>query len=151
MYRHIGPTMQISENSGLPIAMIPCLHQNNIYIKGSLRDTEPKNIIFGLVQEGYKPLRGFKLPALRCRHIGPRMEISESSGLPIAMVPCLQQINIYIKGSLRDTEPKNIIFGLVQEGYKPLRGFKLPALMYLHIGPTMQISDSSGLPIAMVP
>ena len=36
MFRQIGPTMQISETSGLPIAMVPCLHQSNIYIKRNL-------------------------------------------------------------------------------------------------------------------
>ena len=41
--------------------------------KGSFRDAEHKNIIIGLVQQGYKPLRGFKLPVLMCRHIGPKV------------------------------------------------------------------------------
>ena len=53
------------------------------------------------------------------------------------------------KGSFRDAEQKNIILGFLQIGYKPLRGFKLPAFMYHHKGPTMQISETSGLPIAM--
>ena len=68
--------------------------------KGSFRDAEPKNIILGLVQIQYKPLRGFKLPAFMCRHIRPTMQIFETSGLPIAMIPCLHQNNLYIKRKL---------------------------------------------------
>ena len=36
MLCYIGPTMQISETSGLPIAMVPCLHEANTYIKRKL-------------------------------------------------------------------------------------------------------------------
>ena len=55
---------------GLPIAMVPCLHQNNIYIKKEALGMQSTKIyIIGLVQKGYKPLRGFKLPAFMYRHI----------------------------------------------------------------------------------
>ena len=37
MHRRIGPTVQICVNSGLAIAMVPCLHQWNDYIKRKLR------------------------------------------------------------------------------------------------------------------
>ena len=52
---------------------------------------------------------------------------------------------IISKGSFREGEPKNIIFELVQKAYKPLQGCKLLVFMYRHIGPTMEISVSSGL------
>ena len=65
--------------------------------KGSFRNAEHENIILGLVQKGYKPLRGFKLPAFMYRHIGPTMQISETSGLPIAMVLRLHHNNVYVK------------------------------------------------------
>ena len=68
--------------------------------KGSFRDAEPKYIILGLVQKGYKPLRGFKLPAFRYRYTGTTMQFSEISRLPIAMVSCLHQNIIYIKRKL---------------------------------------------------
>ena len=68
--------------------------------KGSFRDAESKNLIFGLVQKVSEHLRSFKLPTFMYRHIGPRMEISEISGLSIAMVPCLHQNNIRIKRKL---------------------------------------------------
>ena len=91
-------------------------------LKGSFRDAEPTNTILWLVQEGYKPLpdlalgvqstkmlslgwckkgykpiRSFKLSAFMCRHTGPTMQFSENSRLPIVLVPCLHQNNIYIK------------------------------------------------------
>ena len=69
--------------------------------KRSFRDDEPKNNILRLVQIEYKPLRGFKLLAFIYRHIGPIMQISKTSGLPIAMVPYLHQDNIYIKRKLQ--------------------------------------------------
>ena len=38
MHRRIRPTVQICGNSGLPFAMVPCLHQSILYIKRKLRD-----------------------------------------------------------------------------------------------------------------
>ena len=35
--RRIGPTMDFWGNSGVPIVMVPSLHQDNIYIKRKLR------------------------------------------------------------------------------------------------------------------
>ena len=55
------------------------------------------------------------------------------------------------KGSFRDAEPKNIILVLVQNRFKPLRVLKLPEFMYRHIWHTMQISEISRFPFAMVP
>ena len=69
-------------------------------LKGSFRDAEPTNTILWLVQEGYKPLPDFKLSAFMYHHIGQTMQISEMSGLPIAMVPCLHQNILYIKRKL---------------------------------------------------
>ena len=37
-HRGIGPTVRICENSGLPFALVPCLHQCNIYMKRKLRE-----------------------------------------------------------------------------------------------------------------
>ena len=38
MQRRIGPTVQICGCSGLPFAMVPCLHKSNVYIKRKLRE-----------------------------------------------------------------------------------------------------------------
>ena len=46
--------MQISEISGLPIAMVPCLHQNNTYIKRKLYGCRVQKLNFC---EGAKSVR----------------------------------------------------------------------------------------------
>ena len=53
------------------------------------------------MQIPYLPLRGRKVPRLMGGSIRPRMEICESSALPIPMVPHLHQSNGYIKRKLR--------------------------------------------------
>ena len=116
--------------------------------KRSFRDTEPINIILGLVQKGYKPLRGFKLPAFMFRQIGPTMQISGSSGLPIAMVPCLHQNSTYIKRKFRDAEV-----------WYPVCAKRVPTSTWLqitriHVSPYRAdnaTSEISGLLIGMVP
>ena len=53
------------------------------------------------MQKPYLPVQGRKLPrVIRCS-IEPRMEICETSGLPIPMVPRLHQSNGYMKRKLR--------------------------------------------------
>ena len=119
--------------------------------KGSFRDVERKNIILRLAQKGYKPQLGFKIPAFMHRHKGSTMQISEILRLPITWYRVCTKEIFTSKGSFRDADSKNIILVSVQKGYKPLHCFKLSAFMYRHIGPTMQSSEISGLPIAMVP
>ena len=47
------------------------------------------------------PVWVYKLPRFMGGSIGPRMEICDTSGLPIPVVPCLHQRNGYIKRKLR--------------------------------------------------
>ena len=42
MQCRVGPTVQICWNSGLPFAMVMCLHQCNVYIKRKLRERRGK-------------------------------------------------------------------------------------------------------------
>ena len=53
------------------------------------------------VQIPYLPLNGSKVPRFMGGSIGPRMEICETSALPIPMVARLHQSNGYIKRKLR--------------------------------------------------
>ena len=53
------------------------------------------------MQIPYLPLRGSKVPGLMGGSIGPRMEICETSVLPIPVVSCLHQSNGYMKRKLR--------------------------------------------------
>ena len=53
------------------------------------------------MQKQYLPVRGHKLPRFMGGIIGPRMDICETWGLPIPMVPRLHLSNGYIKRKLR--------------------------------------------------
>ena len=53
------------------------------------------------MQIPYLTLRGSKVPRFMVGSIGPRMEICETSALPISMVPRLHQSNGHIKRMLR--------------------------------------------------
>ena len=69
--------------------------------KGSYGHGEFKNVLPELVQISYLPLRGRKVPRFIGGSIGPRMEIRETSALPIYMILRLHQSNGYIKRKLR--------------------------------------------------
>ena len=70
---------------------------------------ELKNVMLLSVQIPYLPVRCRKLPRFMRVSIGPRMEICESSGLPIPMVPCLHQTNGYIKRKLGEWRAQKCI------------------------------------------
>ena len=119
--------------------------------KGSCREAEPKNIIFGLVQKGYNLYGPSNYPHSCIAISGRQYKFPKFRGFLSPWYRVCTKTIFISKGSFRDAEHKNIVIGLVQKGYKLLRGFKLPAIMCRHIGPRMQISETSGLPIAMVP
>ena len=80
------------------------------------------------------------------------MEICETSGVPISMVPDFHKRNIYIKGKLRVRRTHRCT-GLVRGKPPPIpvRVCKLPRFMGGSIGPRMEICETSGLPNPMVP
>ena len=97
----IGPRMEICETSALPIPMVPRLLQSNCYIKRKLRAWRIQKCIalFGsdtVITTAWKQSTPFHGGS-----IAPRMEICETSALPIPMVPHLHQSNGYIKRKLR--------------------------------------------------
>ena len=97
----IEPRKEICENSALPIPMVRRLHQTIVISKGSYGHGECTNVLHKSVQTPLLPLRGSKLPSFMGGSIGSRMEICETSALPIPMVPRLYQSNGYIKRKLR--------------------------------------------------
>ena len=119
--------------------------------KGSYGHGEYKNVLSKSVHIPYLPLRGSKVPSFKGGSIGPRMEICESSALPIPMVPRLHQSNGYIKRKLLAWRVQKCIALLGSDPYLPLRGSKVPRFMGGSIGPRMEICESSALPIPMVP
>ena len=98
---NIGSTKEICEISGLPIPMVPHLHQSNGYMKRKLLAWRVQkcialvgaDIVLTSVWPQTTPFHG------GC--IGPRMEICGISGLPIPMVLRLHQSNGYTKRKLR--------------------------------------------------
>ena len=70
----------------------------------------PKNLNLVSVQKAHIAVRTCKEPCFMQRRIGPKVKICGKSGLPIAMVPCLLQWNVFIKGKLRVcSAEKNVI------------------------------------------
>ena len=78
-------------------------------------------------------------------NIGPRMEIRESSALPIPIVLRLHQS--YIKRKLRVCRVQKCIALAGAEAVLTSAGTKLPRFMVVTIGPRMEIYDTSVLPI----
>ena len=151
MQRRIRSTVRICGNLGLPFAMVPCLHQSNIYIKRKLRQwrAQKRNPCFSA--KAHLAVRTFKIPGSMQRRTGSTERICGYSGLPFAMVPCLHQSNIYVKGSYDNGEPKHVFLVSVQKDHLAIRTFKVPGSMQRRIGPTVRICGISGLPFAMAP
>ena len=100
MQRRIGPTVQICGNSGLAIAMVPCLHQWNAYIKRKLRVCIARKC--NPCYCAKSSLRSTDLQRTRF-HSAPYSADSTTLRnlvLPIDMVLCLHQCNVYIKRKL---------------------------------------------------
>ena len=103
MWGSIGPRTEICGNSGLPFAMVPCLHQSNVYIKRKLRVWRVQKCI---------PLVGAKtaltFAGLQTTTTHVRRYRAESRNFwrfwctfhHGTVVPCLQQSNLYIKRKL---------------------------------------------------
>ena len=118
---------------------------------GSYGCGDPKNLISSSVQKPYLRLRAAKLPILMHGRIWPTLEICGSSGPPIPQVPCLHQINVYIKRKLRvwGTQIRNFLVG--EETVPTITARKLPILMHRRIWPTLEICCSSVPPIPKIP
>ena len=105
----IGPGMDICEHSGLPIPMEPRLNQSNGYIKRKLGEWRAQKCNSIVGADTVLTSAGRKLPLFMGVSIGPRMEICETSGLPIPMVLRLHQSNGYIKRKLGEWRAQKCI------------------------------------------
>ena len=101
--------MEICEPSGLPIPMVPRLHQSNGYIKKKLRVWRAQKCIVLVGGKTAPTCVGLQTTPFFEWQIGLRMEICEISGLLIPMVPHLHQSNGYIKRKLRVWRAQNCI------------------------------------------
>ena len=106
----IGLAIEIFKISGLPIAMVACLHQWNVYIKRKLRVWRAQKCNF-LVSAITEPtVVGQQTTPCLAAPYGQAIEIFKISGLPIDMVPCLHQCNVFIVRKLRVWRAKKCNF-----------------------------------------
>ena len=97
----IGPSTESCVICDGPIAMVPCLHEGNIYTKRKLRVWRDQKCIPLVCANPYLPMRAIKIPHLKGDSIGPMTESCVTCDGPIAMVPCFHQGNICTKRKLR--------------------------------------------------
>ena len=112
--------MEICGSSGPPIVMVPCVHQINVYIKRKLRVWGIQKCNFLVGAKTVPTSLGLQTTSCHAESYGPRMESCGISGLPIAMVPCLHQINVHIKWKLRvwGTQKCNFLVGAKNRTYR---------------------------------
>ena len=97
----IRPRTESWLNCDGPIAIVPCLHQGNIYTKRKLRACRDQKCILLLGAIIAITCVGRQNTPSRRRRFGPRRESCVNWDVPIAMVPCLHHGNIYTKRNLR--------------------------------------------------
>ena len=148
----IRPRMEICETSVQPIPMVPLLHQSNGYIKRKLRAwraqkcnglvgalivltrAEPQSTAFDGGQ--YRAENGYM------RNFGP----TNPHGTTFAPKQWLHQ-----KKATCMESSKNVMLQSVQKPYLLARDRKLLLFMGVSIGPRMEICETPGLPIRIVP
>ena len=106
MHRRIRQTVEILRNSGLPIAMVPCLHQRIAHIKRKLRVWRAQKCNFLISTKAATTTTGLQTTPF---HASPYKTDSGKSGLRLAMVLCLHQRIAYIKRKLRVWRAKKCV------------------------------------------
>ena len=147
----IGPRMEISETSVLPIPMVQRLHQSNGYIKRKLRAwTVQKCItIVGadiVLTTAWKQSTPFQGGVVQ----GPEWKYAKLRSYQSPWYSVCIKTMVISKGSYGHGEFKNVLPQSVQIPYLQLRGSKVPRFMGGSIGPRMEICETSVLPIPMV-
>ena len=97
----IGPRTESREHWDGPMAMVPCLHQGDIYTKRKLRVWRDQKCIPLVGAITHLPVWAVIILRLQGGSIGPRTESCVNCDGPISMVPCFHQGNIYTKRKLR--------------------------------------------------
>ena len=109
------PTAQCMTENGnlrdldLPIAMVPCLHQDNDYIKRKLRVCRAQKCNLLVCAKTVPPVRAFKLYGFLLRSAWPTMEICGIWTCPSPWYRVCTKTMIISKGSYGCVEPKNVI------------------------------------------
>ena len=97
----IWPRMEICGSSGLPIPIVPRLHQSNDHVKRKLRAWRVQKCITLVGAYSVLTSRGRKVPRFMWGRIGPKIKICGTLGLPILIVQRLHQSNGNIKRKIR--------------------------------------------------
>ena len=148
---HVASAMKIFRILGLLFAMVPSMHQCKVYFKRKVRVWRAQKCNFLASAKSAPIVTGQQTTRVLQRHIGQAIESFKISGLPIDMVPCLYQCNVYIVRKLRVWRAQKCNFLVSAKTTRPFWVNKLPRVMQCHIGPAIEIFGISGLPFAMVP
>ena len=97
----VGPRTESCVNLDGPIAMVPSLHQGNIYTKGKLRVWRDQKCTPLVRTKTILTCAGRQNTLPRLMQYREKTGKLRKFGGPIAMVPCLHQGNIYTKRKLR--------------------------------------------------
>ena len=98
---HVASAMKIFGILGLLFAMVPSMHQCKVYFKRKVRVWRAQKCNFLASAKTAPTITGQQTTHVLQRRIGQAVEIFKISGLPINMVPCLHQCNVYIVRKLR--------------------------------------------------
>ena len=146
----IGPEIEIFETSGLSIPMVPRLHKSIGYIKRKLRVWRTQKcialvcaetVLISMLQET-TPFHGGQYMA--------GIEIFETAGPPIHMVPRLHQSNGYIKRKLRAFRAQKCFAHVFAETVITSAGPKTTPFHGGQYRSGMEIRETSGVLIGMV-
>ena len=135
-----GPRMEICETSVVPIPMVPCLHQSSSYIKRKLRVWRAPKM--------YCPSR-CRNSTYQCR--AANWKYAKVRAYLLTWYGISTREMFISKGSYGYGKPKNVLLEFVEKPHLPVRVSKLPRFMGGSIVPRMEICETSGLSISMVP
>ena len=146
-----GPSMQIWEFSTLSKAMVPPVHQSNVYIKRQLWVLRTQKWNCFLCAISAPGVMTQQITRFRAQCIGLSMQIWEFSTLSKAMITPLHQSNVYIKWQLWvwRTQTCNRFLGAINA--RGVTARQIPWFRASRIGPRMQIWEFWTLSKAMSP
>ena len=139
--RRFGPRTESCLNLDVPIAMVPCLHQGNIYTKRKLRECRDQKCIPLVGATTRLTCAGRQNKPSRGRRFGPRTESCLNWDGPIAMVPCLHQGNINTKRRLRACRDQKCILLVGAITHLPVRALKIHRLEGGGLGSEWKVAE----------
>ena len=96
MQRGIVQTIEISVNLGLPISMVPCLHQSNLHIKRKLWGRKAWKCTPCVGASNVQTCTSLQSTRFYAGRYWADKINWQKFGVPIAIVPCFHQSNLHI-------------------------------------------------------